>query len=187
MHFMEFQHELDSSHSWGYAFTRKHVYIINHSLASTLKKLPRISVHWSTKPLCIWWVIYIFGFYVKSRTITFFFFFFCPVFSSWYVWSHHFSYSCAFLSFIGCFFLFLFFFWVIYWWDVWCIYLFHHEFAMLTCLTSSSSSSSSSSMIHSSRFTFCLLPYPLRFIAKLWSGSSCLVTVFSLCTLKSEE
>ena len=158
----------------------KHIYLVNHSLASTLKKLPRISVHWSTKPLWIWWVIYIFGLYVKSRTNTLFFLS-CIFVVVGYVWSHHFSYSCAFLSLMGCFFLFLFFFWVIYWWDVWCIYLFHHEFAVLTCL------SSSSSMIHSSRFTFCLLPYPLRFIAKLWSGSSCLVTVFSLCTLKSEE
>ena len=42
-----------------------------------------------------------------------------------------------------------------------CIYLLHHKFAVLTCL----STSSSSSMIHSSRFAFCLLPYPLRFIA----------------------
>ena len=127
----------------------KHIYLVNHSLGSTLKKLPRISVHWSTKPLWIWWVIYIFGFYVKSRTITLFLSCFFVVVG--YVWSHHFSYSCAFLSLIGCFFLFLFFFWVIYWWDVWCIpfppwicgvnlsflFLFHDSFFTLYILPTS--------------------------------------------------
>ena len=58
--------------------------------------------------------------------------------------------------------------------------LLHHEFSVLTWL------SSSSSMIHSSRSTFCLLPYPSRWVAKLWDVAirtySSLVTVFSLCT-----
>ena len=58
--------------------------------------------------------------------------------------------------------------------------LLHHEFSVLTCL------SSSSSMIHSSRSTFCLLPYPSRLVAKLWDVAvrmySSLVTAFSLCT-----
>ena len=56
-----------------------------------------------------------------------------------------------------------------------CFLLFHHEFSVLTCL------SSSSSMVHSSRSTFCLLPYRAHVIAKLWPGSSYsgLVTVNS--------
>ena len=159
---------------------RKHVYLINHSLASTLKNLPRISVHWSTKLLWIWWVIYI-SLVFTSKVVLLPFFLSCIFAVVGYVWSHHFSYSCAFLSLIGCFFLFLFlfFFWVIYWWDAWCI----NYLTLPPWICSVNLSFIFLFLFRDSfftRFTFCLLPYPLRFIAKLWSGSSysSLVTVF---------